>query len=490
MVEEMWDRRCIGAADMACRAEVAVLGAVLLENAVWPQAAVLSPCDFSLSANRTIFARMCDLQAAGVRIDMVTLIDELNRHGELESVGDAVYISSLIDGVPERSDLRWHVAIVRRQAGKRHIAQIAESISNQALEHGIEISVLRERLIDLEHTASQYESNGTLRGWEDIPDLMEINVPPAEWLVEGTLPRKSLMLWSGTDGIAKTYLAMHLALTVASGGIFLNRQCSESRVLYIDYENPDHEVKTRLRKLGGVSPAVFRTWGTWVQLQPPMIGDPILLKIATEEQPLMIFDPLRFAHTADENDSTAMAKVMRHLRSYVSAGATVIVVHHSGKAEGSTSRGSSAIRGAVDVAYSQEMHKLTGALRLECVKNRFGQKPVFVVRADFENGRFDMVPTPEAAEQRSHDEAPVKAMKELIEASPAMMGTQIVKKLRIGRTKGFKLLAEGVGNLWQRHWCRPRHSWLYYPVSSTDQYRQVPSTAGTDDRLVPAVPTP
>ena len=38
------------------RAEKATLGAVLLDNAVWPQASVLRPCDFSLSANSTIFS--------------------------------------------------------------------------------------------------------------------------------------------------------------------------------------------------------------------------------------------------------------------------------------------------------------------------------------------------------------------------------------------------------------------------------------------------
>jgi replicative DNA helicase len=78
-------------------AEIAVLGAVLLDNAVWPQAAALKPSNFYLEANRKIFTRMHGLYAAGKAIDEITLPDELEKQGELESVGGLAYISSLIE---------------------------------------------------------------------------------------------------------------------------------------------------------------------------------------------------------------------------------------------------------------------------------------------------------------------------------------------------------------------------------------------------------
>lgn len=66
--------------------------------------------------------------------------------------------------------------------------------------------------------------------------------------------------------------------------------------------------------VGGPVPR-FKIWGSWLEQQPPAIGDPLLLEIAEECQPLIIIDPLRYAHTKDENDSTEMTEVMRYLRS-------------------------------------------------------------------------------------------------------------------------------------------------------------------------------
>ena len=97
---------------------------------------------------------------------------------------------------------------------------------------------------------------------------------------------------------------MKMATEVARGGEFLNRRCSPCKVLYLDYENPSHEVRARRVKMTGVSLSGLKTWGAWLEQQPPLIGDPILLKIAKEDRPLMIFDPFRYAHSAKENDST------------------------------------------------------------------------------------------------------------------------------------------------------------------------------------------
>jgi hypothetical protein len=45
---------------------------------------------------------MVDLAESSRPIDMITLVEELDRHKELEAVGDVVYVSSLIDGVRKK----------------------------------------------------------------------------------------------------------------------------------------------------------------------------------------------------------------------------------------------------------------------------------------------------------------------------------------------------------------------------------------------------
>ena len=57
-----------------------------------------------------------------------------------------------------------------------------------------------------------------------------------------------------------TYLAMNLAIAVGQGGQFLNRQFATSSVLYLDYENPDHEIRSRLLKMAGGSVPGLKIW--------------------------------------------------------------------------------------------------------------------------------------------------------------------------------------------------------------------------------------
>ena len=48
---------------------------------------------------------MRDLQESGRPVDMITLIEELDRRKEVEAIGGVAYLSSLIDGVPDRPPL-------------------------------------------------------------------------------------------------------------------------------------------------------------------------------------------------------------------------------------------------------------------------------------------------------------------------------------------------------------------------------------------------
>jgi putative DNA primase/helicase len=114
-------------------AEKAILGAILLDNKVYPQAAQeLNDDDFSLDANRRIYSRMRDLQDSGCPVDMVTLVEALDRHKEVEIIGGVAYLSSLIDGVPERPSIKHYVRIVREYAARKRGAKAGEAMQRLA----------------------------------------------------------------------------------------------------------------------------------------------------------------------------------------------------------------------------------------------------------------------------------------------------------------------------------------------------------------------
>lgn len=295
----------------------------------------------------------------------------------------------------------------------------------------------------------------------EIPDLLTMEVTPIDYLVDGMISRKSLTLWAGIDGTAKTLLAQKMGLAVAAGHNFLGRQCRQAPVLYLDYENPDFAVRERLELLSGTEKPNpnFKVWGTWLEQQPPPIGSEVLYQLAKEARPLLIVDPFRYAHTAEENDSTEMMLVMQALRSYAAAGAAVVVLHHPAKTEGSTGRGSSAIRGAVDVAFLQELSEETDLITLKCVKNRFGERLTVTIKPDFDEGTFEVTDSP-AFKKRQRE---IERLQAIIASEPGLSVNQIFEKAGGSRNGLTKLLKDHTGQLWKSE-PGPRKSTLYFSL--------------------------
>ena len=104
-------------------AERSILGAILLDSKAIDEAAALglTASDFSLDSHRRIYSRMIALAESSRPIDMITLIEELDRHKELGAVGDYGYVSGLIDGVPDRPSIRHYVRIVLEKSAQRKL---------------------------------------------------------------------------------------------------------------------------------------------------------------------------------------------------------------------------------------------------------------------------------------------------------------------------------------------------------------------------------
>jgi replicative DNA helicase len=120
-------------------AERTILGAILLDNEAWHEvASKLKPGDFSLDSHMRIVHRMKNLIDAESAVDIVTLANKLNSHGEIETIGGVAYLASLTEGLPRRPAITEYIRIVKDKSILRKlmvtcsaaIARAAEQIDS------------------------------------------------------------------------------------------------------------------------------------------------------------------------------------------------------------------------------------------------------------------------------------------------------------------------------------------------------------------------
>src|ERR1700680_3949334 len=116
-------------------AERSILGAILLDNNALNSAIEsLKSEDFFLQQHRNVFNHMVALGEAQQAIDLVTLTEELHRHGELEASGGAPYLASLADGMPRVSNIEHYARIVKEKAILRNLIHTTHNIQQRAFE--------------------------------------------------------------------------------------------------------------------------------------------------------------------------------------------------------------------------------------------------------------------------------------------------------------------------------------------------------------------
>jgi replicative DNA helicase len=110
-------------------AEQSVLGAVLLDNeAIATAIEHLTSNDFYRDSHRKIFIAMLDLYEKNEPIDLITLTEQLNRKEQLEEIGGASYLSSIVNLVPTSANIRYHAKIVKEKAILRNLITTATEI--------------------------------------------------------------------------------------------------------------------------------------------------------------------------------------------------------------------------------------------------------------------------------------------------------------------------------------------------------------------------
>lgn len=454
-------------------AEGHVLAAIMFDNTCLNQAETLKPEHFLIDSHRRIYSAMLEMAQDGTPIDLLSLKDHLEARQQLASIGGLAYLVEMDKtyGVP-RANIAWHVGKIQEKAIRRGLIHVVEAIKERAFDLTMPLpDVLASADSDLQSISDlQVHDSKRITSMRQIPDPLSLPIEPVDWLVDGLMVMNSVTVMAAVPGAGKSSLALAITKSAILGTDFIGRAVKQLPVLYLDRENPKSLVQDRLARMFGAQ-SLVPYWGLWLDDPPPLLNDPRLLRIAKEDKPLIVVDSLIRFHESDENDTTEMSKQLGHLRALQAAGATVLVLHHSGKAEGNWSRGSIDIPAGVDMGWS--LLQRDDLLELTSKKNRFGAPAMITIRPDWERGEFHAVDSPAITEKRDR----LATVREIIATTPGLTQNKIVQQSGIGRTDCFRILRQFDGQYWRSE-TGERGSKKYFPMTGTP----VPYQSGTSTR--------
>src|SRR3990172_4550878 len=199
--------------------------------------------------------------------------------------------------------------------------------------------------------------------------------PPREAVVENLINRGDLVVAYGEAGSKKTYVFVcSVGVCVASGKDCMGFNTHKTKVLIIDEESGERRLSRRLAEAIRGELCDENIDLEYVSLANFKLDDPtdaVILQSLIEESGagLVIIDALADIMDGDENSKQDTQPVFSALRKIAdTTNAAIIVIHHSNRAGGY--RGSSAIKGAVDLMIEVRSEDGSKFINFKTVKER------------------------------------------------------------------------------------------------------------------------
>ncbi|MCX6208654.1 MAG: replicative DNA helicase [Bacteroidetes bacterium] len=151
--------------------EEAVLGAIMLEKSAFDTLTDtnLKPECFYVEAHQLIFTAMRDMQQRGIPIDILTVVEEMKRLGQLEIVGGPYYISKLTNMVVSTAHIDAHARIILQKFIQRELIKISGEIIGDAYEDSTDVFDL---LDESETKMFNITNNYLKKNFEDISSVL------------------------------------------------------------------------------------------------------------------------------------------------------------------------------------------------------------------------------------------------------------------------------------------------------------------------------
>ena len=285
----------------------------------------------------------------------LSALDPSGPYPEWQTIGFAVLSTGLRDSVqmldrwsrkaPDRYDARAFRALVRSfKKGRHRGPEIGPgTLFHLAKQAGWE-------------DPTKHDSTDDLEGrFTVIPAHRFASATPVHWVIRGLLPQEGIGVIFGEPGSGKSFLALDLTAAVSRDAEWCGQEVTGGPVVYIAAEGAGG-FRKRLRAiakhqgfpLDGIPLGIISDAPNMLKDDDKALARAIK---ASGGAVLVVIDTLASVTPgANENSAEDMGAVIaRCKRLQEATGATVLLVHHSGKDASRGARGWSGLRGAVDV---------------------------------------------------------------------------------------------------------------------------------------------
>ncbi len=150
--------------------EASVLGALMLERDAYNIVSeILRPECFYKESHEKIYRAIVALSTKDEPIDMLTVIEQLQKDGTLEEVGGPAYVSSLTTNLASSAHLHHHAKVLSQKYLARELIRVATDIQTKAFDEKIDVD---DQLQDAEGSIFEVSQRNTKRDVVPVGDVL------------------------------------------------------------------------------------------------------------------------------------------------------------------------------------------------------------------------------------------------------------------------------------------------------------------------------
>jgi hypothetical protein len=193
-----------------------------------------------------------------------------------------------------------------------------------------------------------------------LPIQRASQIPAAsthQWLIQDLWSDQAVGILGGEPKCCKSFLALELAVSVASGAPCLRRFAvpRPGPVLLFPAEDALPVVRTRLEWICAMAQVCFEHLPVEVitvpvlRLDLPADRQRLTETVQSLRPRLLVLDPMIRLHRADENDASKMAALLSYLRELQRLFQLAVVLVHHARKDGHSTRPGQALRGSSEL---------------------------------------------------------------------------------------------------------------------------------------------